>query len=314
MSPVYDSSIGSLNITNNGNCASDSLTSETIGITPIENDYPLVYGISEQLNDSWFVLPKNKEGIIVLKFKTEFKFNNGTVLPSEVAGDSYLIVQQQGTIGNYTYADTLNMTELSAGWNNITLIIPSESSDRNINIYMVLHFGTTPPGSNYFWADENMTLMLKQFQFYTMDITETRNDFTNDEIYELNKYCGNYSIIENSGSTGDHFNFNSNSGFVFGKDINGIDCGFVKLDNLIIARHFSYYLPSNDSCNNMYFYYTPNLFFYHIFEIYGSPEHYSLFYEQFLRTQIKVTFINNTDWPLLMMILIQQLLMIRILL
>jgi hypothetical protein len=287
LTPVYDNDTQTLVITSNGDCNSEDLDSEILYISPTNLNLPLQYGTNAQENNSiyhdYFTLPKNKEGIVSLKvniFQT-----NGTYNFSSFNGDSFLLVQHSGTIGNYSFSETYNITSLIAGngWNNITLIVPSDSIDRNISIYAFLHFGSTPPSN--FLPNENFTVTLKQFQFYTLDVNELRTDWTNNFTYESLRYCGSGATLRTD-DPGDSNYSNSfaNDSYWFGTDVNGIDCGYVQLGNLIIARHWAYSTQANQ-----WEYYTSNLFF-----VQQYADYVTMFVESFLRTQIKFTLLQNT--------------------
>lgn len=219
----------------------------------------------------YMVLPKNKEGIIVLNYT--------------LADNSYLD-------GSYTVLEAwengitkLNSTLIWNGGNNVKkLFIPPATYDRNITIF-----------ASWKWYTDSGAIVIpvtnitiNKFQFYTLDINEIRNDFTNNATYEIQRYCGdnaNYTII--SGET--HYAFYNDTSYDFGHDENNITCGLVRLGDLILARHWNSFSSVVCGSSN-YYYWARDLFFVH------DNSHYAWtgLFESFLRNQVKVTTIYNT--------------------
>lgn len=229
----------------------------------------------------YIVLPKNKEGIVVLNYTiTDNSYLDGSYTVLEVWENG--ISQLNSTLIWY------------GGTNQKTLFIPPENHDRNITVFASWKWYLTP---SHYVPVTNITI--NKFQFYTLDTNEIRNDWTNNQTYELEKYCGSGSSIGRTENIFGNFPYEynptyglyNNTSFVFGNDNNNITCGLIRLNNLIIAKHWELYSPHYNCdypctpSSNQYFYYTPNLFF--VWQLtYNS---FTGFFEQFSRTQIKMT-------------------------
>jgi hypothetical protein len=211
------------------------------------------------------VLPKNKQGIVVFSYY----FNNS---PENFF--QYLAVVDADTsviLGNFTLDLTPNV------WHTATIIVPASTSDRNVRVFATFRWNNTPS-----------TLMVDKFWFYTEDVNEYRIDFSGNINAELTRYCGAGTVVDTD-IGGDHDGLFNNTSFAFGTDINGINCGFVRLNNLIVARRWDYLLPSNYICDVNWFYWTPDLFF--VKSTYSDL--FLGFFESVTRTHVKLTVLNS---------------------
>jgi hypothetical protein len=214
---------------------------------------------------NYMILPKNKEGIVVL----DYSLTDNTYLDP-----SYTVLEAWDN-----GITQLNSTIITSGSATKTLFIPPSNHDRNITVFASWKWYTPIaiqiPVTN---------ITINKFEFYTMDTNTIDNSWVANHTYELENYCGVGSTIVRE-QTADNNGYTSNiTDFIFGDDINGLQCGLVKLDNLIIARHWT-----GVGFTHNYYYYTPNLFFF------GSPTTNG-FFEEFLRTRVKFTWFNNYTW------------------
>jgi hypothetical protein len=228
----------------------------------------------------YILLPKNKEGIVVLNYTiTDNSYLDGQYTVLEVWENG--ITQLNSTLIWY------------GGTNQKTLFIPPSNHDRNITVFASWKWYLTP---SYYVPVTNITI--NKFQFYTLDTNEIRTDWTNNHTSELERYCGAGAIIGEfkniNGDMGNTYIISENStSFVFGDDVNNVKCGFVRLDELIIARHWNFYNPIDSTASNQYNFYTNNLFF--IYTETQSANRFVGFFESFLRTQIKMTNLYNVN-------------------
>jgi hypothetical protein len=220
----------------------------------------------------YMVLPKNKQGIIALNYSIYDNYN----LDNQY---TLLEVWENGvTLLNSTFIGSANLTpELK------TLIIQPASYDRNITVFASWKWytpiATQIPVTN---------ITINKFQFYTLDISETRTDYTNNDTYELERYCGvNTSILTPAVPGENKSSFYNNTSFSFRRDANNLICGYVRLNDLIISRNWNYYNPDYTIYGLLNFFWSRDSF------LINDVSCFQAFFEQFLRTQAKITVLHS---------------------
>lgn len=218
----------------------------------------------------YMVLPKNKEGIVVL----DYSLTDNTYLDP-----SYTVLEV------WENGDTqLNSTIITSGATTKTLFIPASNHDRNITVFASWKWYTPIPIKI---PVTNITI--NKFEFYTMDTTEIRTDWTNNNTFEMQKYCGDdFTLVPTFVEFHDSF-VNTSTAYGFGYDDNGLMCGYVKLGTLILARQYNWQFLNPAVCSFNYFEMTPNLFFAYLLDSADSNRLFVGFFESLTRTQAKLT-------------------------
>jgi hypothetical protein len=279
-------STGSSLIFTNLYCPTNTLSGYIFSMQPLStNEFVKSENLTLELeyfyNDSKaFLIPKNKETIIYLNYS----ISNNTGIDTYGAYLTYSFSDGKG--GNL-------IANKSTGSNFGMFFLNASNIDRNLTVDLNLLFNSS--------MATNMNITFNKFEIYTLDKDELRSDFLSDNIYnqtELERYCGSNSTIFrfnfNSYNIWNNFSTNNNTAYLFGYDSNNISCGFIKLGDVFIARHWFQdwkYYP-----DGFYEFYTPNLLFVHT-DIHNE---FNAFFEAFLRNQVKITILhmnNLTSFP-----------------
>lgn len=219
------------------------------------------------LTYDYIVLPKNKEGIVLLNYTLT---NNGYLDGSY----TLLEVWENGVT-------QINKTLIWYGGNQkATLYIPPKVYDRNLTIFATWKWYTNVP-----IPIPVTNITIDEFKFLTFDLNEIRTDYTGNMTYEFENYCGLNATVRPPEFL--FYYFNTTTGYAMGVNEDNIDCGFVKLGDMIMARRFIWDYYDDGGCRPFALHYAKNLLL-----VTDVHTNFTAFFETFLRTQIKFTQMN----------------------